>query len=265
MRTILIEDNPQIRELIKSLLATHCPYVTVVGEAESIVDGTAMLSRIPADLWLLDIELRDGTVFELLDQLDPTLFDNVGLVFLTAFSTFEYVIQALHKSAVDYLLKPIDPEQLRAAVGKVQKEVADRNLGARLDELRSLLVRPESSTASLDKLPVFLSKGAVNYLNLSDILYLEGEDVLTYVHTISEKPVISVRNLGFYSDLLLQRGGFIKVSKKHLVNTRFIARYDPLEETIFLTNGGSINASRRGGQHLLAFFRAMFKVRTTLL
>jgi two-component system LytT family response regulator len=258
MRTILIEDNPQIRELIKSLLATHCPGVSVVGEAESIEAGRLLLSSVPADLWLLDIELRDGTVFELLDQLDPALFENVGLVFLTAFSTFEYVIQALHKSAVDYLLKPIDPEQLRAAVEKVQKEIADRSLRTRLDELRTLLVRPESTTSSLEKLPVFLSKGAVSYLNLSDILYLEGEDVLTYVHTISDKPVTSVRNLGFYSDLLLKRGGFIRVSKKHLVNTKSIVRYDPTEGIVYLGNGGSILASRRGGQSLLEFFRGVF-------
>jgi len=259
MRTILIEDNPQIRELIKSLLTTHCPGVTVVGEADSIAAGTVLLSSVPADLWLLDIELRDGTVFELLDQLDPALFDSVGLVFLTAFSTFEYVIQALHKSAVDYLLKPIDPEQLRAAIDKVQKEVADRNLRVRLDELKSLLVRPESNPASMEKLPVFLSKGAVSYLNLSDILYFEGKDILTYVHTFSEKTITSVRNLGFYSDLLLKRGGFLKVSKKHLVNTRFISRYDPVEGIVYLSNGGSIIASRRGGQQLLDFFRAVFK------
>ena len=260
MRTILIEDNPQIRELIKSLLATHCPGVTVVGEAESIAEGRVLLSTVTADLWLLDIELRDGTVFELLDQLDPALFDTVGLVFLTAFSTFEYVIQALHKSAVDYLLKPVDPAQLRVAVEKVQQEIADRNLRSRLDELRTLLVRPESATATatLDKLPVMLSKGAVSYLNLSDILYLEGEDILTYVHTFSDKPVTSVRNLGFYSDLLLTRGGFIKVSKKHLVNTRYIVRYDPAEGMVYLSHGGTILSSRRGGQQLLAFFRGVF-------
>jgi len=258
MRTILIEDNPQIRELIKSLLATHCPGVQVVGEAESIAEGRVLLSTVQADLWLLDIELRDGTVFELLDQLDPVLFENVGLVFLTAFSTFEYVIQALHKSAVDYLLKPVDPAQLKLAVEKVQKEISTRDLRQRLDELRNLLVRPETPTPTLDKLPVWIQKGAVSYINLNEILYLEGDGVLTYVHTFSEKPLTSFRNLGFYKDLLISRGGFITVSKKYLANSRHIARYEPGDTMVFLTNGTGIIASRRAGQQLLEFFRSVF-------
>lgn len=258
MKVILIEDNPQIRELLKSLLATHCPGVIVVGEAESIAEGAVLLSTVAADLWLLDIELRDGTVFDLLDRLDPALFEQVGLVFLTAFSTFEYVIQALHKSAVDYLLKPVDPMQLKAAVEKVQKEISDRNLGHKLEELRRLLERPERPMDALDKLPVQLPRGVFSYLNLSEIVYLRGEDNICYLHTLAEKPVVSVRNLGFYKELLLQRGGFVQVSKQYLVNTRFIARYDPEEETVFLSTGEKITASRRMGKDLVGFFRRVF-------
>ncbi len=260
MRAILIEDNPQIRELIKSLLAIHCPGVTVVGESESIEAGTVLLSTVPADLWLLDIELQDGTVFELLDRLNPALFDNVGMVFLTAFSTYEYVIQALQKSAVEYLLKPIDPEQLRVAVAKVQKEISNRSLRNQLDELRRLVARPESVPTHIEKIPIFLAKGVVNFLTLSDILYFEGEDILTFIHSAADQTIVSsVRNLGFYSDLLLKRGGFIRVSKKHLVNTMYIDRFDPVDGSVYLSNGVALLASRRGGQQLLAFFRGIFE------
>ncbi len=259
MRTILIEDNPQVRELIKSLLASHCPEVTVVGEAESIAEGYGLLTTVPADLWLLDIELRDGTVFELLDQLDPALFDTVGLVFLTAFGSFEYMIQAMHKSAVDYLLKPVDPAQLQAAIQKVKKEMANRNLRSRLDELRILLANTGSAKPALEKLPVTLSRGAIAYVPVVEILYLEGEGNICYIHTLSDKPLNSFKSLGEYTDLLEKQGDFFKVHKRYLVNTRHIARYDPSEGTVWLTNGEKIGASRRGGQDLLAFFRSVFR------
>ncbi len=259
MRTIIIEDNPQVRELIKSFLTIYCPEVVVVGEADSVADGYGLLSTVPADLWLLDIELRDGTVFGLLNQLDPSLFDQVGLVFITAYGTFENVIQALHKSAVDYLLKPVDPEQLRAAVQKVKKEASDRNLRQRLEALSALIAQSEPAKPALEKLPVTLSKGIIAYLPLQDILYLEGESNICHVHTSDGKPVTSFKSLGEYSDILEKQGDFFKVHKKYLVNTRHISRYDPTEGTVWLSNGDKIVASRRGGQDLLAFFRGVFR------
>ncbi len=258
MRTILIEDSPPVRELIKSLLATHCPEVVVVGEAESVEDGYLLLGATPADLWLLDIELRDGTVFDLLDRLDPVLFERVGLVFLTAFGTFEYVIQALHKSAVDYLLKPVDPVQLLAAIQKVKKGADARNLRERLAVLNALLAPSTPAKTVLEKLPVMLTKGAIAYLPLQDILYLEGDGNISYVHTSDTKPLVSMKSLGEYSELLEKQGGFFRVHKKLLVNTQHIARFDPSEGALWLNNGRSLSASRRGGQDLLAFFRKFF-------
>ena len=131
MRVILIEDNPQVREYLKSLLDQY-PGIQVVGEAEGLDDSFTLLSGTPADLWILDIELRDGNVFALLAQLDPLLLKNVQLVFLTAFGTFDYVVQALRQSAIDYLLKPVDPNQLKATIEKVQTAIPQKNIQIRL-------------------------------------------------------------------------------------------------------------------------------------
>lgn len=255
MRTILIEDNPQVTALIKSLLSVHCPEVVIVGEADSVSEGYLLLSNTPADLWLLDIELRDGTVFELLDRLNPSLFDQTALVFLTAFGTFDYVIQALHKSAVDYLLKPVDPNQLKAAVQKAQKEVLGKNLSLRLEELKSLLPPGTTPSTPLEKVPIIIAKGAIRYMSLKDILFLEGDGAVCYVHTVSEKPFPSYQNLGFYADLLEQQGGFIRTHKKFLVNTHHIEKYDPVEDSVWLTNGQRLSFSRRKGKVLLDFFK----------
>ncbi|MFM7155637.1 MAG: LytR/AlgR family response regulator transcription factor, partial [Bacteroidota bacterium] len=91
MRVILIEDNPQVREMLKSLLVRHFPEAVVVGESESVADGIELINNVDADICILDIELRDGSVFELLERVDHDALDSTSLIFLTAFGTYDYV------------------------------------------------------------------------------------------------------------------------------------------------------------------------------
>lgn len=195
----LVEDNPQVQELVKSMLATHYPLARVLGEAEGVSDGYALLSGVPADVWLLDIELLDGTVFDLLDRLDPEHVENTGIIFLTAYSSYDYVVQALRKSAVEYLLKPVDPALLCAALDKVREQSPRRFLLHQLSELRRLVQQPAVATSALEKLPVYLSKGVVRYLDLGDVMYLAAEGELTHFHLFSEpgRNLTSVRNWVF--------------------------------------------------------------------
>lgn len=261
MRIILIEDNPQVRELVKSLLAEHHPEAVVVGEADGIANGHDLLTRVPADLWLLDIELRDGSVFALLDGLDPTLLENTALVFLTAFGTYDYVIEALRKSAVDYLLKPVDPEKLSAALAKVWAKLPQRSLHKRLDDLRGMLQNELKPLPKLDKIPLFLPRGIVRYVAVDDICYIKADKNMAYVYTASEpnKQISTVRGLGDYKRTLIDRCGFVLIEKSLLVNSKYIARYEPLERSVELTNGTTVSASRDGGRQLLEYFRSIFR------
>ncbi|MEO0006974.1 MAG: hypothetical protein RJA20_1170 [Bacteroidota bacterium] len=261
MRVILIEDNPQVREMLKSLLVRHFPEAVVVGESESVTDGVRLINNVEADLCILDIELRDGSVFELLDIVDQDALERTSLIFLTAFGTYDYVIRAMRKSAVDFLLKPVNPTELTAAIARANEDLHRRNQRKRIEELKSLL-KSELSIATPPKperLPVFLAKGAVRYIGMEEIIYLEGDNNVTRVYTVEEKPVVSVKNLGFYADLLVDRYAFVPISKRHLVNSRYISRYDPIESAVDLTDGSRILTSRRGGKQLLDFFRDFFR------
>ncbi|MBK8557619.1 MAG: response regulator transcription factor [Lewinellaceae bacterium] len=259
MRIILIEDNPQVRELIRSLLAQYAPDVSVVGEAESVEAGLPLLQHTAAELWLLDIELRDGNVFELLDQLEPSFLEEHKLIFLTAFSDFDYVVQALRKSAVDYLLKPVDPTQLQLALAKVRLDLPQMNLRQKLEEIKSLMHKGQEMSPQLFRVPMFLPKSAIRYVETSDILYLEGDENISIVYTLTNGKFSTVRNLGFYKDLLLEKAGFLQISKKYLVNSRHITRFEASEGTVELTDGTSLPSSRRGGQYLLEYFRSVFR------
>jgi len=260
MRIILVEDNPQVRELLRTQLPVHWPGAVVVGEAESIAEGLDLLPRVPADLWLLDIELRDGNVFALLDSLDPALVERTALVFLTAFGTPEYMLEALQKSPVHYLLKPLDLSALRPVFDKAQARLARRDLHGQLDDLRRLVqMNMAAAPPPLEKIPVFGSNREIRYLAVADIGYLEANETTSYVHLIaSQERLYSAKHLGHYADLLEARCGFFRLSKKYLVNLRHIASLNPAASCVSLTNGEKLDGSREGMRELRRRFREMY-------
>jgi len=260
MRIILVEDNPQVRELLRTQVPVHWPGAVVVGEAESIAEGLDLLPRVPADLWLLDIELRDGNVFALLDSLDPALVERTALVFLTAFGDSEFILEALRKSAVEYLSKPVDFEALRLTLKKVQDRLIRYDLHGQLDNLRRLVqMNVAAVQPPLEKIPVLGRNREIRYLSVADIGYLEAKETISYVHLIaSTEPIYSAKHLGHYADLLEARCGFFRLSKKYLVNLRHIASLNPAASCVCLTNGEKLDGSREGIRELRRRFREMY-------
>lgn len=261
MRVILIEDNPQVVEMLKSLLVRYFPEAVVVGESGSVADGISLINKVDSDICILDIELRDGSVFELLESVDQDALENTSLIFLTAFGTYDYVIRAMRKSAVDFLLKPVNPTELTAAISRANEYLNRRSQRNRIEELKILLKSELSAMVPPrpERLPVFMAKGAVRYIAVEEIIYLEGDNNVTRVYTAEEKPVVSVKNLGFYTQLLVDQYAFVAVSKRHLINSRYISRYDPVDGAVDLTDGSKVLTSRRGGRQLLDFFRNVFR------
>jgi len=116
IRSIIIEDELKSRETLKGLLSRFCPDVMVVAEAGGVQQGREMIAKHKPDLIFLDIEMPDGSGFRLLDQSAPVEYD---VIFTTAFDQF--AIKAIRYAALDYLLKPIVPDELQAAVEKVRQ------------------------------------------------------------------------------------------------------------------------------------------------
>lgn len=261
MRIILVEDNPQVRELLRSQLPVQYPGSEVVGEAEGIADGQKLLAQTPADLWLLDIELRDGNVFTLLDSLDPALVERTELIFLTAFNTAEYILEALRKSAVEYLSKPIDFDALRLALEKAQARLAQRDIPRQLADLHRL-VRAGSAPAvppPLEKIPVRAIGGIIHYLNLADILYFEGEGGISHVCLVaSERPIKASNTLKVFERQLQPEHAFFRLSKNYLVNLRHVASLDQAKEYVCLTDGKKLIGSRDGIKALGNRFRDLY-------
>jgi two-component system LytT family response regulator len=115
LRTIIIDDEPHIRDTLRKLLARHCPQVSVIGEASGVDDGIKAIKKLQPELVLLDINLEDGTAFDLLHSLNSVDFK---IIFISAFDRDN--IQAIKLSSLEFLAKPINPEDLVKAVNNAE-------------------------------------------------------------------------------------------------------------------------------------------------
>jgi two-component system, LytTR family, response regulator len=124
LRTLIIDDEPHIRDTLQKLLARHCPQVFVVGEASGVAEGIRTIKKLLPELVFLDINMRDGTGFDLFHSFDPISFK---IIFISAFD--KDTIQAMKLSGMEFLTKPINPDELISAVRHSEKaELKDLSL-----------------------------------------------------------------------------------------------------------------------------------------
>lgn len=135
IRCVIVEDEEIARKVLKSLLAQYCPDVMVCAEADDVESGKAMINARP-DLVFLDIEMPGGGGFKLLNSIEKSDFE---VVFITAYEQF--AIKAIRHAALDYLLKPVDPKELVAAVEKVNEAKYKKTLKRQYDTLLKTSIR----------------------------------------------------------------------------------------------------------------------------
>ena len=138
LRTIIVDDEAPMRQTLESLLKVSCPNVKLVAKADGVKTGVAAIKKYHPDLVFLDIKMGDGTGFDLLKALDPVDFK---VIFITAFDQF--AVKAFKFSALDYILKPVDPDDLADVVNKAEKLVV-KELSTQLVALEDHMVGDRS-------------------------------------------------------------------------------------------------------------------------
>ena len=236
MTALIIEDEEKGRANLKNHLAKHCPQVIIKAEAESIEEGLKLI-RSPGfevDIAFLDIDLPDGTIFQMLNQLERIPFD---IIFVTAFEKF--AIQAFKYSAIDFITKPIDYEALKDAVERV-KPKDFRESKQRME----ILNESYAVGGSPDRISISTDKGYY-MVHLKDITRLEGHDNYTVIHFQNGEKVTSSKTLKLFEDLLAQKH-FFRVHKKYVINLNYIQRYMKGDNAhIIMEDGEVIEISRR--------------------
>src|SRR5215467_3565824 len=130
LRSVIIDDEPKNVRILRSMLAEFCPQVNIVAEAGNANQGIESIQTTKPDLVFLDIEMPYGSAFDMLDKLYPVNFE---IIFVTAFNS--YMLKAFKYSALDYLLKPVNIEELKAAVSKAAEKISFKNFNKQLFNL----------------------------------------------------------------------------------------------------------------------------------
>jgi len=244
IKAVIIDDEVDARVHLKYLLASNCPEVIVVGEAVDVKSGITAIEKLAPNLVFLDINLPDGSGFNILKSFNKIDF---GVVFVTAYS--EYAIEAFRFSALHYLLKPIDPTDLTSAVKKAEDELNKQNLETRL---KSLYHNLQNNTDKSKKV-VLTTNTNWFVINSDEIILCKSEKNYTEFH-ISDSRIITVsKTIKDYDDLL-SRYGFFRVHKQYLININHINSFDKKGTGVLLmTNNYSIPVSARVRTQLLKF------------
>lgn len=215
MKAIIIDDEIDAVEALHLTLLDVCPEVAVAGKYTDPVKGLAALRAQAPDILFLDIEMPVLNGFQLLEELTEIPF---ALVFTTAYDRF--AVKAFRFSAIDYLLKPISPDELRRAVDKIaEKQRVDK---VQLDFLRRQMYAP-SDTRHFDKIALPYTHG-YTFVELSDVLYCESDSSYTKFFLASGEMYLITKTLGDVEEMLAG-GDFFRIHKQFLVNLKHIRNY----------------------------------------
>lgn len=234
LKALIVDDELKARENLQILLHDFVEGVEVVSLCENIAEATDAVRLHGPDVVFLDIQLQRETGFDLLTKLKEINFE---VIFTTAYT--EYAIKAFKFSAIDYLLKPIDIEELKKAVARVEKRVSN-NMTGRLTQLVQNLKQGSSENYKI-ALPTL--DGLV-FVKISDILYCEASSNYTQIFTTEEKYLVS-KTLKEYDDLLSDHN-FFRIHNSYLININSIKKYVKGEGGyVVLNNDTSLDVSKR--------------------
>jgi two-component system, LytTR family, response regulator len=212
-RIAIVDDEPIARDAIRYILRKNCPDVSIAGEAGGVGEALRLLSRKRPDLLLLSVELADGTGFDLLDRVSRLDFK---VVFTAACDAFAF--RAFRYNAIDYLLKPVDPDELVAAVCKARPNINHVNP---VDQIAGL------SGAALEKSSgriILNTRSGMVLTQAKDVARLESCGNYTFVFLAAGERCLVSRNLKEFEGML-QPPVFFRTHQSHIVNTAFVKKF----------------------------------------
>ncbi len=250
IRVLLVDDEPSAREGLIGKLKLFAPEVEVVGEASGVAEALSSIEENTPDLLFLDINLAGETGFELLEKLEGREEESrPEVIFLTAHD--EFALRAIKFSALDYLLKPIDPEEMVKALRKFEerKGAARGGLGVLMENMRA-----GGDTPKRIVVPTY---DGLHILKVSDIIRCESSSNYTYFHLKDAKPILASRTLKEY-DQMLSGFHFERIHKSHLINMNYVKRYVPSDGGYMVMEDGSrIPVANRKKEQLLKMIKGM--------
>ncbi len=248
IRAVIIDDAGKARTFIKNILRDKCPWIKVVGEAFDVASGMSLIMEDHPDLVLLDVEMPDGNGFDLLEQLPSIPFK---VIFITAYKEFAY--DAIKVDALDYIVKPIDPEALVASMQKatkvIEKEIQLSDLDMVLSQLNQ--VKP------LIRRIILKSVDRYTVIDPKNIVRCESAGSYTKLFLANGKEIIESKTLKEI-EKMLDSLDFLRVHNSHLINLQYLETFEKTQGNYAkMADGSKIPVSKRKKDQLLNYLNSL--------
>jgi two-component system LytT family response regulator len=233
---IIIDDDPFSHEIIKDLVASVSADFQIAAEYYSVREAVLKLPKVEVDLVFLDMELKDGKGFDVLEQLEEINFETI---ITTSHDSF--MLQAIKHASVDYLLKPIKNKEFKEAIHRFEK---------RMDKIGQRKSRESGVMNGVSKLALPMQEGLI-LLNISEIVRLESDGAYTRFVLADGKEHVVSKNLGIFEEQLSAHS-FFRVHHSHLVNLEQVRTYVKGDGgSVLMTDGSTVDVSRRKKEEFL--------------
>ncbi len=236
LTAIIIDDETSSRNSLKQKLANHCADIIVIGECDNGADGINLLEEMSPDVVFLDVEMPRMNGFTMLQQLTKKDFE---IIFITAYD--HYAIRAIKFSALDYLVKPIEVEDLKTALEKAAQK---RKMVAGNERLEMLLQNLLHDKKEMQRIAIPSMEG-LQFVETANIIYLEANSNYTCFHLTNGAKITVTKTLKDFEDLLPQ-SVFIRIHHSYIINKNLIEKYIKGEGgQVLMKNGTLLDVARR--------------------
>ena len=241
IRAIIIDDESKSRDNLNWILKEYCPNVEVLAEADSARNALSLIESLSPNLLFLDVEMPHGTGFDLLKWLPEINFE---VIFVTGFD--HYALQAIKYHALDYLLKPIDIDELVEAVKKTEVQISKKIDTERLEKLLQNL---QDRNTEERQIAIPMRDGR-EFFPIDQIVSCEADGSCTWIQLEAGRKVLSSKNLGEYEKILPKpeaqfKNRFFRVHYSYIVNLSSILKFNRREKYVELKDGRKISIAQR--------------------
>ena len=216
MKALIIDDEKKARQVLHILIEENCPKITQIFEAEDLLSGVELIKKEEPSIVFLDIEMPQHSGLEILNFIEKEVY-NFEIIFTTAYS--EYAIQAFQLSAIDYLLKPVRPSQVKDAVDKAVSFLGNTQINKRLSVVKESL---QNSNFKKIGLP---NADGIKFVDFNDIISLEADGMYTKVSTLNDGTILVSKPLKFFVESLQKIKVFYRPHRSYLINLTHIKEY----------------------------------------
>ena len=239
IRAIIIDDELSCRDSLEILINEFISGVEVIAKCENITAGFEAINEDQPDIVFLDIEMPNGTGFDLLEKFDQIDFD---VVFTTAYN--QYAIQAIKANALDYLLKPVQINELQECINKKKETLGESSEGSQIEQLLASLSKPQKSRLMVSSIEGF------DIVEMDEIIHIKGDLQYSIIHVENGKNLTVSKNLNQMAKEL--NDSFCRVHKSHIINLNKVKNYiKGSGGQVLMDNGDVIDIARRRKEEFL--------------